>query len=110
MDLVGGLIDISILGSADYQMATALIGHMGLSVSQDYSKGYRDTLFAWQDRAERHIRRVVLLGPRSFPRICRWSRLFLFGELLQSLRVIPCTPALRLRNRSTECFHSGHCG
>ena len=59
LDVVGGLIDISILGSGDYQMAAALIGHLGISVAKSYSDGYQKVLYAWQDRTERHIRRNV---------------------------------------------------
>ena len=63
LDAIGGLIDISILGSGDYQMASALIGHLGISVAKDYSPGYKKCLYAWQDRTERHIRRNVGMVP-----------------------------------------------
>lgn len=57
----GGLIDFAILGAGDHHMAQALIGRTGEDyiVPKNLSPGYLKALLAWQERAERYIRRDV---------------------------------------------------
>ncbi len=56
IDMVGGLIDIGILGSGDRHMADALVGQVELSipmhVNARVTKGYMEQLMCWQDRAK----------------------------------------------------------
>lgn len=66
LDMLGGLIDCAILGSADYHMATALMGFLhvsmgsgGTSNSNQYHPDYIAYLLRWQDRAIRCIKRNV---------------------------------------------------
>jgi hypothetical protein len=40
-DLIGGLLDIAILGSADYYMALALIGEIDRAMNPKYNADYR---------------------------------------------------------------------
>jgi len=56
---LGGLIDISILGACDWYMAHALVGNLELVLSKQYHPRYRELLFEWQHRAEKHIKRNV---------------------------------------------------
>lgn len=58
-DELGGLIDCSILGACDWYMAHALVGKLELVLSKKYNKRYREILFEWQNRAEKHIQRNV---------------------------------------------------
>lgn len=58
-DELGGLIDCSILGACDWYMAHALIGKLEIVLSKKYNRRYREILFEWQNRAERHVRRNV---------------------------------------------------
>lgn len=59
LDALGGLIDHAILGSADWHMATALIGRADLSLRPPYHSVYKGRILNWQARAEQHIRRDV---------------------------------------------------
>lgn len=59
LDLVGGLIDHTILGSADWMMAHALFGDVEKTISQGYTDNYKRLTREWQARAERHIQRNV---------------------------------------------------
>lgn len=59
LDSLGGLIDFAILGSADYHMATALMGFLHISIQSGYNKEYIQWMMDWQDRCNRHIRRNV---------------------------------------------------
>jgi hypothetical protein len=59
IDALGGLIDFSILGAADKQMAAGFFGCMEYVVPKDISAGYREQLLLWQDRAERYVKRNV---------------------------------------------------
>lgn len=49
-EIMGGLIDFSIVGSADFQMACALMGSIEDSVSYPASAGYLEALKAWGAR------------------------------------------------------------
>lgn len=55
---VGGLIDFSMLGSADWQMACGLLGNIEDSARYEISDGYRNALNAWGRRAARLRRNV----------------------------------------------------
>lgn len=63
IDNLGGLIDWAILGSADYHMATALVGQVEKSIPTYTSDRYRKKLHVWQDRAERFIQRDIGYTP-----------------------------------------------
>lgn len=56
---LGGLIDFAVLGSADRHMALALLGCANKSYPYGISKGYREQLNLWEERAEKFIRRNV---------------------------------------------------
>ena len=57
---VGGLIDVTILGSGDWHMAHALVGAMeGKTAEATRLSDYVRALFEWQERAERWIKRDV---------------------------------------------------
>lgn len=58
-DELGGLVDWAILGSADYHMACAFIGHVEKSIPTFTSDRYRKKLYTWQSRAENFIRRDI---------------------------------------------------
>jgi glycosyltransferase involved in cell wall biosynthesis len=60
---LGGLMDFCVLGSADRHMAMALVGKAELSLHRSLSPAYRKRILAWQDRAERHLRRNVNYVP-----------------------------------------------
>lgn len=51
-NMLGGLLDWCILGSADYHMATALIGDVGLSLNSEFPKHYRDLCHIWEMLAQ----------------------------------------------------------
>jgi hypothetical protein len=57
-DAVGGLIDTSIW-AADWYIAHALVGRAAEVLRPGYSQAYKDHVLAWQERAERYIRRNV---------------------------------------------------
>jgi hypothetical protein len=59
LDKVGGLIDFGILGSGDYHMACALVGHVEYSLAREMPERYKYLCYQWQERAEKHIRRNV---------------------------------------------------
>lgn len=56
---LGGLLECAILGSADTHMALALIGIVEKSLNHKLSKNYKQMCLAWQERAERHIKRDI---------------------------------------------------
>lgn len=56
---LGGLFDTAVLGSADRHMALSLLGFVEKSCPKDISKGYREQLVLWQDRAIKYIRKNV---------------------------------------------------
>ncbi len=60
---LGGLMDFCVLGSADRHMAMSLIGKGGLSVHRKVSPAYKRRVLAWQERAERSVRRNVNYVP-----------------------------------------------
>jgi hypothetical protein len=51
-DAVGGLIDFSILGSADHNMAKSLLGQVEASFPSKMSERYADELLIWEKRAK----------------------------------------------------------
>lgn len=55
----GPLIEWGILGSGDYHMATALVGHVEYSLANQMPDRYKALCYQWQDRAEKYIRRNV---------------------------------------------------
>lgn len=59
LNSLGGLLDIGILGSSDRHMSLALLGIVEQSRSEELSSGYKQALKAWQDRADRYIRKDV---------------------------------------------------
>ena len=50
-DAVGGLMDHAILGSGDYHVASALVGHVEWSLNDQFPRRYSDLCYQWQDRA-----------------------------------------------------------
>lgn len=56
---LGGLIDISVLGSGDYHMALALVGMLEDRLPAGISAGYQEQLLLWQQRAERYIQHDI---------------------------------------------------
>jgi hypothetical protein len=60
---LGGLLDTAVLGSADRHMAMALTGKAALSLPAPLHSSYRETVLAWQQRAEHHVRRNVNYVP-----------------------------------------------
>ncbi len=57
IDATGGLIDWSVLGAADMHMAKCLIGRASEGTSPGLHPNYTRRLRAWQETAERHVRR-----------------------------------------------------
>jgi hypothetical protein len=60
LDILGGLIDFAILGSAAYHMAWSLVGEADRSIaerltqaktSRKLNRGYVHAIYAWQKRA-----------------------------------------------------------
>ncbi len=58
-DALGGMIDFAMMGAGDNHMAHALIGEVHRTIHTNLSQGYKDKLWEWQHRAERHIRRNI---------------------------------------------------
>lgn len=62
-DMVGGLMDWCIVGSADWHMAHALVGGIsedgGYSWEADRLTDYMKKMLQWQERSERYIKRDV---------------------------------------------------
>jgi hypothetical protein len=52
LDAVGGLLDVAIVGEADYLMAKAIVGEAEEIVYPGVHQSYRDTILAWQERAK----------------------------------------------------------
>lgn len=61
IDYLGGLYDVSVLGSGDHLMAWSLIGQNKLP--REMTDAYRKSLQDWQDRAERLISRDIGFVP-----------------------------------------------
>jgi len=59
LDALGGLLDVSVLGSADNQMANAFYGMVDRVTHRNVSPGYMEQLLLWQGRAEKYIRQNV---------------------------------------------------
>lgn len=59
LEAVGGLIDFAIIGSADYLMATALLGQVDRALAPGLGQRYVEKCHLWQARAERHIQRNI---------------------------------------------------
>jgi hypothetical protein len=51
IDTIDGLIDFSIIGSGDFQMACAFMQTIESSINLKWSEGYKQTLRQWGDRA-----------------------------------------------------------
>jgi hypothetical protein len=56
-DHLGGLIDWAIIGSADYHMAAALVGNVGISLNPLFPPRYRQLCERWEDRAVKYVLR-----------------------------------------------------
>jgi hypothetical protein len=59
LDLLGGLIDWAVVGSADWHMAAALVGQVHVSLSPSLFSAcpvYVQWCLDWQDRAIKHLR------------------------------------------------------
>lgn len=56
---VGGLFELSGMGSGDYHMATAMIGEVNHSIVKQTSPVYRQALHEWQESAARAINRKI---------------------------------------------------
>lgn len=56
-DALSGLLDICILGAADWYCAHALIGQLNDIVRPEYTDRYKSRLLEWQNRAEIYIKR-----------------------------------------------------
>ena len=50
-DVIGGLIDFCVLGSADHHMANAIVGQLDKTIVPKLSKRYKDMLRDWAERA-----------------------------------------------------------
>lgn len=59
IDIVGGLLDIGILGAGDHHMALALLGLAEDAMPADVTPEYRDVVMQWQARCDRYIRRNI---------------------------------------------------
>jgi hypothetical protein len=59
IDALGGLYDVSVLGSGDHLMAWALLGQGASSLPSQMTQSYKDTLADWERRATRFIHRDV---------------------------------------------------
>jgi hypothetical protein len=59
INLLGGLYEYAILGSADYHMATALFGFAHVSLQEGYSTEFKQSVLDWQERAVRCIKKNV---------------------------------------------------
>lgn len=57
IDKLGGLIDFGLAGSGDHHMALSLIGRAKESLPGGVQPAYANKVYAFQDRAERFIRR-----------------------------------------------------
>ena len=58
-DMVGGLIDKSILGAADHHMQLSLISRAESSFPGKISSGYAKYILRWQERATRYIKKDI---------------------------------------------------
>lgn len=65
LNAVGGLIDFSILGSADWHMAWSLIGKANYSLAAGLTQNYRNGVKEWEARANQHIKQNVSYMPGS---------------------------------------------
>jgi hypothetical protein len=59
IDMLGGLYDVSILGSGDHLMAWALIGEGVKQLPSGMSEGYKESLRIWEERAEKFVHRDI---------------------------------------------------
>lgn len=58
-DKLGGLLDICIVGSADYHMAVALIGKAHECIPEGVTADYADAIMVWSDNALQQIKRNI---------------------------------------------------
>jgi hypothetical protein len=56
INMLGGLLDTAILGSADLHMARAFVGNVEIGLPKGISYGYVEALQIWQERAMQHVR------------------------------------------------------
>lgn len=56
---MGCLLDFAIFGSADYHMASAMIGQVDKSLRPDLHKNYIELCHIYEERCERHLKRNV---------------------------------------------------
>jgi hypothetical protein len=57
-EIMGGLLDIAIVGSADYLMVHGLLGDIANAISVQYTRGYKDACIAWGERVKKLPGRV----------------------------------------------------
>lgn len=55
-DAVGGLLDVAVIGEADWIMARSLLGEAERVLYPGISAGYRRAILEWQNQAVRHLR------------------------------------------------------
>jgi hypothetical protein len=55
LEWTGGLIETAALGAADHHMAMGLIGKVGDSIPRNLTDGYKEPLYLWQQRVQRHL-------------------------------------------------------
>lgn len=56
---VNGLMEFCILGSADHNMATAMIGHAERSIHKGTTDAFKEEIFKWQEKAIRVTNKEV---------------------------------------------------
>jgi hypothetical protein len=56
LDQAGGLLEVALMGSADYHMALGVLGIAEASLLQHVSDSYRNHILAWQQRASRVVK------------------------------------------------------
>jgi hypothetical protein len=59
LEQLGGLLDISILGSGDYHMALSFVHQLDRQLATGISTGYREQLQLWAERSRRYINRNI---------------------------------------------------
>jgi hypothetical protein len=59
IDGFGGLLDVCMLGGADYHMAYGLIGEIEQTIQRKTLTNYNDIIRRWADRADRTVKRSV---------------------------------------------------
>jgi hypothetical protein len=62
-DYLGGLYDVSVLGSGDHLMANALLGDGVKQLPDSMTAGYKESMKLWEDRALKFIKRDIGFVP-----------------------------------------------